>query len=370
MSSDRRMSHIRNWLYRRSVIRRRGTLAFALAVAVLTGGHAQAAVPPGFFGLTAVSPTSEDFADMARLGAGSHRLGISWPEVQKTPGGPFNWSAVDGRVQGAAAAGLELTLMLFGNPLTAPGDAYTHAPVGTEAQKQGWRDFVIATLGRYGDGGRFWRENPHLHPRLAPDKVIVWNEPNSYYMGPITPAKYAALLRITRRAVSAASPDTEIITGGVYGYPGGDAMDGRTFLRRVYSRPRAKGIIDGVSVHPYSGTLVGVRRQLKDARRVIQAAHDDASIVIGETGWSTGGPKFSRLVKSRRQQADLLERAYGLFLRKRRSWKISAAYWYHHRDVEQGTVCIWCHASGLRDKQGQLKPAGRAYRELARSATR
>ena len=163
-------------------------------------------------------------------------------------------------------------------------------------------------------------------------------------------------------------PGLRLVIGGMFGYPNNDkAIKMRVFLKRLYSIRGIRGIIDGVSLHPYSGNLRGVKKQIKDARQVMDRAGDgNADLWIGEIGWASGG-KRNELVKSPGKQAKLLDQAYKMLLQKRRSWNVRAAFWYIWRDFPPDGGCPWCPQAGLLTKQGKEKPSWTTYKALIRS---
>jgi hypothetical protein len=356
--------------------RRTAVAATAFAAAILCllalASLAQAAAPRSFFGLSAVRPVPADFKRMADLGAGAHRVEISWGSVQSKRNGEFNWNGPDQRFRRAATFGLRPTPIVFGSPSFATGESkHIRPPVKSRAAREGWKKFVTAAVRRYGPGGTFWLGSPTLDPRLAPPNWIIWNEQNAraFWHPKASPKQYARLLRITRRGIDEVKPRVRMTIGGMYGYPGhADSMNAAKFLKRLYRQRRAKELIDGVSVHPYAGRLKGVKRQTRALRRVMNQAGDrSAALWIGETGWASGGSTkggFQFMIKNKRGQARLLKQAHRFFLNKREQWNIRRVFWFAFRDYGGDPVCSWCPKAGLLNKRSQMKPSGKAYTRL------
>lgn len=353
--------------------RRSPAAAAALGLALLGltvfAAVAEAAVPRSFFGLSAVRPTPSDFERMGESGAGSFRVEIAWPAVAQKKNGPLTWAGTDTRFLNAATAGLEPVPIIFGTPRFISGDGrHIRGPIRGREQRQAWEQFVEATARRYGPGGEFWAEHPTLDGGLAPVRWIIWNEQNArpFWWPAADPAGYAKLLRATRRGVDRVDPSLKLTVGGMYGFPrSSKSISAKSFLKQLYRQPGAKQLIDGVSVHPYASGIKGVERQVKDLRRVMDRAGDRrAYLYIGETGWASGGPERSFLVKDQAKQAKLLKRSYGLFLERRRQWRVESVFWFTWRDYPGDPICNWCPKAGLLNQRGKLKPSGRAFEAL------
>jgi hypothetical protein len=351
-----------------------------LAVALTAIGFAALAAPAGavpksFFGVSAVQPSAADFKRMGEVGVGTVRIEIAWGAVQSEKNAPYNWNVYDQRFRRAAAYGVRPQPILFGSPPHISGGDYGHvvAPVDRKSHREAWQKFVTAAADRYGPGGTFWLTSPTLDGDLAPKDWIIWNEQNArnFWHPSANPKEYARLLRLSREALDAAADGLEITTGGMYGFPKkGTSIPAVKYLKRLYKEKRMTKVIDAVSLHPYSSGIGGVKDQIKDARKVMdRAGARNAQIVIGEIGWASGGePKNNFLIKTKSRQRALLERAFRLFLDKRKSWNIRNVYWFTFRD-HTADVCIWCAKAGLLNQKGKLKPAGESYKGLVQRHT-
>lgn len=349
------------------------SLAVALALTALAAAPASGAVPRTFFGASAVTPDTDDYAGMKNLGLGTVRVEISWRGVQTTRGGGFNWAGPDKKYENAAEQGLRPLPMIFGTPTFIESDpSKLVPPVRTKANRDEWRRFVATAMLRYAPGGAFWRQRPTLNASLAGGDLILWNEQNarSFWHPRVSPGEYATLLRMTSQALAPVEAKLghriRVHTGGMYGFPRHKkSMSAAKFLRALYGKRRARAAIEGVTVHPYASNTTGVKRQTRKARGIMNRARDRrARLLIGEVGWASGGPEGNFLVKDPQRQAELLDKTTRLFVRKRGKWKLTASLWYVWRDHNQNPTCVWCPHAGLVDKGHSPKPSYRAYRDL------
>jgi hypothetical protein len=203
------------------------------------------------------------------------------------------------------------------------------------------------------------------------DSWQIWNEQNSgkYYAPAPDPAAYARIVADASAAIRARDPNAEIVLGGMWGPPGAHSVTPvDAYLRRLYAVPGSKATFDAIALHPYHRTVSGVLAQIRAARRVVNRAGDRrVATWITELGWASGGPAGHRLVKSARGQAKVLSKSFRALLSYRRQWRLRGITWFSWRDTSvEASDCLWCAFSGLRTQSGAEKPAGRAFRRLAR----
>jgi hypothetical protein len=196
----------------------------------------------------------------------------------------------------------------------------------------------------------------------------VWNEQNAAFFwhgSKPSPSRYAELLRLTHDAIRAVDPAAEVVLGGMYGYPNGrGSMKMSRFLRGLY-RTGSNDVFDGVALHPYSRSIRAVKRQITDARKIMNRHGDTAKgIWITEIGWSTAGPRKWQLVTSRKGQARKLRRSFRMLIRRRSAWGIRNVTWFSWRDFTD-KVCRWCGSSGVLNRAGKPKPAWFKYARIA-----
>ena len=111
----------------------------------------------------------------------------------------------------------------------------------------------------------------------------IWNEPDlSIFWAPAPdPARYMDLYLRARDAIKAADPQARVIVGGLSNAPG--------FIPQLFgARPDARGQLDGVAVHPYARTALGVLDVVRKSRRALEAAGvGDTPLYVTELGWVT-----------------------------------------------------------------------------------
>jgi hypothetical protein len=350
------------------------TLAVVSLGALAAAGSASAA-PAGFFGLVpqGATPSGSDIERMGQGKVGSVRLLLNWTAIEPVDD-DFNFETTDEYIGNLAAAGIRPLPFVWGVPPFVSSDNL-QMPVATEGQKAQWAEFLRRVAGRYGAGGQFWNTvYPAQHPGSAPvpvETIQIWNEQNApkHVLRP-SPSGYAELLRISDQAIGAVDPGIEIALGGMFGRPTGTAVTGDsgqaagkggaikawTFIKKLYKTKGVKGFFDGVSLHPYSPDLKGIKDQVNKIRKVLKKKKDKKTdLWITELGW--GSDKVGRLGVGAKKQPKLLKKSFKMLLRKRRKWKIPGVFWYTWRDVA-GAPCDWCGSAGLFPATGLTpKPA-------------
>lgn len=310
---------------------------------------------------------------MRRAGIDSLRLWIPWAAVESTRD-HYDWSGTDAVMRDLAAAGIDAFPFLFGTPEWAAHrdrfgcereECIPYAPISIET-RYAFARFAAAAVRRYGPDGLFWQENPDL-PQRPIRAWQIWNEPNlaRFYEPDADASEYADLLRLTSAAIRGADPLAEVVLGGLFGPSSTSRMIGaRRFLKELYREPEIENSFDGIAVHPYSPRARGVLEQIRAARKVGRANDTGFDLWITEIGWSSAGRRDQNLVKTRREQARMLRKAFSRFLRRADRWNLRGAYWFAWRDTPRNVqVCAWCPGAGLLDQRGSPKPA---YRELRR----
>ena len=162
----------------------------------------------------------------------------SFRTMQPVEDQPIRFGYIDRTIGAARSAGLQVRLQLVGMPdwaLDDPQDG-RQAP-RSEAELQEWGDFVTRVM-------------RHVNGKV--DYLEVWNEPNESKWWPTgpDPVEFARLLSVTYAAVHQASPDTQVVSGGLAGNDIG-------YLDKVYEAFGELGLkaspFDMVGAHPFSG---------------------------------------------------------------------------------------------------------------------
>src|SRR5918995_1245574 len=134
-----------------------------------------------FFGIVSANhPDAADFQTMGDARVGTFRFQLDWRNVQPTQGGPYDWSSVDLQFENAAANGIELLPIFYGSPDYASG-SHREPPLGSDEDKQAWKDFVAAAVQRYGSGGGLLEGKPDPPPP-PPGGWAGWNATNSPHL--------------------------------------------------------------------------------------------------------------------------------------------------------------------------------------------
>jgi hypothetical protein len=334
---------------------------------------AASALPRTFFGIAPQTAlTDRDAAYMKAGGIGSIRLPIGWSGVQPTASGGYDWSSVDPAVEVAARRGLTILPFLYGTPSwLAPKP--TTLPIDSGRARKAWVAFVKAAVQRYGSGGEFWTEHAATIPRPIPVPAWqVWNEANFFYFAyPVSPGRYARLLKLTHGAIKSADPRAKAILSGLFGNPdegGKRGMDATKFLKALYRVPGITRYFDAVALHPYAFHVDDLEELTEKLREVVRENHDARTgLYITEMGW--GSQNDSHVVafeQGIRGQARELRKAYRYLIRSRHRLNLKATYWYSWKDNPEYVACSFCDSVGLfRAGTGfQPKPAWRAFVSL------
>lgn len=351
----------------------------ALAAVALTAA-AQARPPDDFFGIdTVLSPSAGQFAQMANNGGEAFRIAVLWRNVEQRPPAEaagrtlhsYDWGATDAEMGRMVTAGLQPHVSLIGSPAWV-AESFATTPMRSDAGRRNWPDFVAAVVDRYGPRGSFWIENPGL-PVIPPDVYQVWNEPNSQiaYAPAADPREYAKLFNLAGAEIRKRDPGATILPGGMFGTPQlPRSLYAWPFLRQFLAAPGVGEYVDGIAVHPYAKALRGVKYQV---RRLRKAAHSAGfgklPLYITEIGWSSERPNGNIFYRGLAGQAEAIERALGLLVRKQDEWNLRRVLWFTWSDVTEHQAhvsgCGFCQKMGLVDTGLRPKPALASWRRYA-----
>jgi GH35 family endo-1,4-beta-xylanase len=341
----------------------------AVAVMLMTAGGAQA-VPRSFFG--AVPWGGFQGADYQRLEQAKVRNARTlffWPVIEPAKG-EFHWDATDQLVGNLAATHVRVLPFLHGSPSWVASDV-TRPPLGSKRAKRAWKQFVRACVERYGRKGTFWRAHPDL-PRVPITTWQIWNEQNNtkYFAPRPRPRAYAKLLRLAGHAARSADKRARIALGGMARDPDPKrSIVARRYLNELYKARGAKRLFNVVAVHPYSGTIRNLRRQMTALRKVVKRHHDNAKMWITEVGWGSAPPnKRWPLLKGVNGQKRMLKRSFHVMIHNRKRWHLKRVYWFLWRDAgpNASVNCSFCRSSGLFSADFQPKPAWKAFLNFSR----
>jgi hypothetical protein len=354
----------------------------ALAAALLAPAAARA-LSPTFFGIAPQTAlTSTDTSYMKAGGIGSVRWPINWATVQPSAKGGYDWSSVDPAISAAAQRGLTFLPFLYGAPHWIAAKPTT-IPVDSARARKAWLAFVDAAVARYGPGGTFWEE--HSSEQAAANKVPVisrpmpvrtwqiWNEANFFYFAyPVSPSRYARLLKLTYTQIKADDPIAKVVLSGLFGDPdegGKRGMDAAKFLAALYRVPGITRYFDAAALHPYAFHVDDLEELTEDMREVIVENHDEsAALYLTEMGWgSQNDPNVVAFEQGIQGQARELRKAYAYLIANRHRLNIKGTYWYSWKDNPEYTACSFCDSVGLfrAGKGFKPKPAWRSFIALS-----
>ena len=313
-----------------------------------------------FWGTDADPSRARTMASVKATGAPTLRAAFLWSRIEPRPG-KYDFELHDGFVEAAAKQNITLLPILIDPPSfysSNPGGRGYQPPSDNGA----FARYASQLVRRYGPSGHFWRSHPQL-PELPIRTWQIWNEPNlpQYWGGSPNPAAYAALLKAGSQGIKSADPGAQVVTAGLNDSEQGVKLN--EFLDGMYAAG-ALGSFDVLGLHPYAPAADLVIDQVSRAAQKLQAAGDDARILITELGWATGGPPNRALVVSEDAQANLIRTTFSRLARLRSQLRLEGIYYYNWRDVSAGGGRDhWGLHTGLYRENGSAKPAFQAMRE-------
>jgi Glycosyl hydrolase catalytic core len=352
--------------------RRIVTAAAAIGICLAVFAAPAAAAPHELFGLSKGQPlTQRDFNKMRSTGVHTFRLAINWFAIQPTPGSQ-NFGALDQLVGDLAARGIRPVPYVYGSPRWVARKP-NRPPLGSTKKVEAWRKFLGLVVKRYRPGGTYWTGGYHqAHPGATPKPITawqIWNEPtlSKFFPRRHTAGKYAQLVKISDRAIAAASRKAKVVLAGLTGYAKPRAW---TFLDKLYHAKGIKRHFDATALHPYAATIGQFKTEVRRFRAVMRKHRDGHSALwLTEVGWGSTHPSRRwPLNKGLRGQKRMLQKSFRLVLHKRASWHVKRLMWFDWRDPARGEggYCSFCNSAGLLRHSYKPKPAYRAFRRFTR----
>jgi hypothetical protein len=292
---------------------------------------------------------------------------IDWRYVEPRPG-VFDWTRGDMLMTAAAKARVHVLGILAYAPRWAQTDP--DVPYSPPRDLGDYIRYVKYVIWRYGPGGDFWRVHPGLRP-MPLRAVELWNEPWAWWFWrpEPDPTDYARLAHAGAVAIRTIAPKTTILlSGDVWGFRRDGS--GPPFLTAVLrADPSLKKLVDGYSVHAYSGASPPGSRRAEQrfafariALTTLAAKQFRAAkpIWLTEYGWSTAPATAHAVTES--QQARYLVQATKLAFRRYHVAK-AFVYDYSRSNGAQGDLD---DNYGMMRADGSYKPAWRAITRLLR----
>jgi hypothetical protein len=182
--------------------------------------------------------------------------------------------------------------------------------------------------------------------------IEVWNEPNlgKYWGGTPEPDLYAEMFKTVEEALGRADPRLPVLFGtlGPHAESDENTVAAAAFLQQGYDLGAVQQS-DGISTHPYPGSLpgedhaAGVAKRLGDLWEVMMLERDtERPLWITETGVSTVGDRGF----SGEEQAQALIAIYDLI---RRVPQVQTLIYHRFRDADGDNVLEPGYGSVDRD---------------------
>ena len=354
---------------------RTAVVAFAGAGLLVFGGAGSAgpfryAGRVGFhvhFAAGSVDAAEQGMWTLRRAGVRWVRDDIDWRHAEPQRNS-FDWTRGDTLMTAAARTRMNMLAILAYAPRWAETDPAI--PFSPPRDLRDYVTYVKYVIWRYGPGGDFWRAHPRLKP-MPVRAVELWNEPWAWWFWrpDPDPAAYARLARAAATAVRSIAPKTTILlSGDVWGYRHDGS--GPPFLAAVLdAQPRLRKLVDGYSVHAYSGASPpGSSRaetrfsfsRIALTTRIARRYHAAKPVWLTEYGWSTA-PETAHAV-SERQQARYLVQGTKLAFRR---YHVARAFIYDY-SRSSGAQGDLEDNYGMMRADGSYKPAWSAITRLLR----
>jgi hypothetical protein len=306
-------------------------------------------VPFGFFGANSVEAftapgelTDEQLdaqmAAMARSGVESLRETFNWGALEPSPG-VYNWAMFDRLV----AATARHRILLFPGITTSPQWASLR-PDTPEYWRYGPRDprrfaeIMRQAVRRYGPRGTFWAQHREL-PRVPVRQWQIWNEqvaPWFWSNQPWAPS-YVPLLKAAYRAIHRVDRRATVVPGAFVGVGRKAPWDNIVDLYRA----GGKGYFDAIAIHPFTMVPNSVRKTVDQVveiirlvRRPMRRRGDGRKPILlteltfpAAQGVVVPGAMVG-LETTSQGMAQRLRASYRRLARKRRTLRVSQAYWF------------------------------------------
>ncbi|MGN6200832.1 MAG: hypothetical protein ACTHNY_00305, partial [Solirubrobacterales bacterium] len=289
-------------------------------------------------------------------------------------GGGFGSQAGDDSMVSAAAA----------SGVTIHAEVSTSNPLPTGEARTNFINWVHFAVERYGYEGTFWKEPSHAALPYRPITTWeVWNEPN---LGNIGATEYGVFLNAVANSIQNASESkagrrTNVLSGGllVEGTVGKERpvayYGALSYLEEAYAQFGSNGNVTGVAVHPYEiypETFPGKTR-IQAFETAVAGLHSklvelakggaQKALWITEAGWPADDPKGLEVSVGPTGQATLLRQAVDYVRNNETSLNAKDFLWYNFRDAPGESK--WDNFCGLRDHEGNFRPAWTAFQEKA-----
>lgn len=243
----------------------------------------------------------EFFSAFDRLEPDFARSGLEWQAVEYKRGS-YDWRVYDRLYAELRSRGI------------APLWSVTAAPCFAQVNPDDCQNSMRPSPEFYDEMAEFAAAAVKRYPEIG--AMEVWNEPNAgkYWRGRAEPELYAKMFKTVRDAVKRVDPSLPVLFGSLspHATSEGNTVSAAEFLQQGYDLGAVQKA-DGISTHPYPGTLPGedngvaVAKRLGDLWAVMERERDtERPLWITETGVSTHGDRAF----TPQQQAEALVQIY------------------------------------------------------------
>ncbi len=195
------------------------------------------------------------------------RIAFGW-DAMEPERGRFDWSFWDDFIKMSDAFGIQLIPYICYTPKWASSDQGTNFWRAPPRDPNDFKNFVAAIVRRYKSSIHSWE---------------LWNEPDNpaYWSGSVE--QFAELLRAGNAAVRAVDPKANVVSGGI--------AWNLDFLRQLFEKQNAAGVVDVVNIHNYNETwsaepLEDIYAIAHKAEAIISNYGSNQPIWFAEVGYS------------------------------------------------------------------------------------
>lgn len=233
----------------------------------------------------------EALAMIRRIGFGTIRQRFSWAEIEPRPG-EYRWERWDRVLPLACEQGLHVVAVLDTSPPWARPAWEQDNPRAPPSSPEDYARFAGRFAERYGDWVMAYQ---------------IWDQPNTaphWGVGPVDPAGYVELLRVSSEAVRRVDADALVVAGGLAPNleTGGRNMSDLLFLREIYRRG-AGAYFDVLGAKPYgfwsgpddrraSPDVLNYSRIVLLRREMVRRGEAHKPIWALESGWCALPPDW------------------------------------------------------------------------------
>ena len=204
----------------------------------------------------------------------------------------------------------------------------------------------------------------------------IWNEANFFYFAyPVSPSRYAKLVKISSQAIKSADPGAKVILSGLFGEPTAARPQrdaGGQFLEALYRYAGDQEPLRRRSrFTPTRSTRKRSKNTSKNSTKSRSKTTTASGLYITEMGWGSQND-FNRSPSSRgsRGRSSSCATSYAYLLENRRRLDLKQVYWYSWKDIQERLQLLRLGRPLPRGAKFKPKPAWRAFVALTHGRLR